>query len=46
MFQNAAELMIITTVVMLGLAGLGIVGGLIIAKVRERRFLKAFKDEG
>jgi len=46
MFTNAAELMLITVVVMTGLSGLGIGLGILIAKVRERRFLKAFKDEG
>lgn len=45
MLQNATELMMYTIGVMGGLTGLGIGIGVIIAKVRERRFLKAFKDE-
>jgi hypothetical protein len=44
MLANAGMLMLYTFLVMSSLIGLGIVGGLVIAKLRMRRFMKAFKE--
>ena len=45
MLADIGSFMVYTVLVMTGLIGLGVLGGHIIARVRMRRFMKAFKGD-
>ena len=45
MFSGSLSVFTLAIVVMCGIIGIGVVGGLLIAKARERRYLKVFNED-
>jgi uncharacterized protein YneF (UPF0154 family) len=45
MFSGSLSVFTLAIVVMCAIIGLGVVGGLLIAKSRERRYLKVFNED-